>query len=84
MRTTVTIDPDVEVLLKQAMREQRKAFKQVLNNALRDALGAKSTQDVVPFRQYSYSLGLPNLDLTKALSLASELDDQQSIARYRA
>lgn len=82
MRTTVTLDPDVEVLLKQAMRERRLPFKQALNDALRAGLighdgGAK------PFRQRSFQLGRPRADLTKALALAGELDDQHVAALHR-
>jgi hypothetical protein len=39
MRTTVTLDPDVERLLKGKARESRQSFKQVLNNAVRQSLG---------------------------------------------
>jgi hypothetical protein len=35
MRTTVTLDPDVESLLRKAMRERGEPFKQVLNTAIR-------------------------------------------------
>ena len=38
MRTTVTLDPDVEVLLKKAMRDSDRSFKQALNDSLRLAL----------------------------------------------
>lgn len=39
MRTTVTLDADVEQRLKEAMRQQGKSFKQTLNDALRRGLG---------------------------------------------
>lgn len=39
MRTTVTLDPDVERLLKQAMHRSRRSFKETLNRAVRTALG---------------------------------------------
>jgi hypothetical protein len=38
MRTTVTLDPDVERLLKAAAREKGAPFKQVLNDAVREGL----------------------------------------------
>ncbi len=38
MRTTVTLDSDVERLVRRAMERSRKSFKQVLNEALRRAL----------------------------------------------
>jgi hypothetical protein len=38
MRTTVTLDPDVERLVKDKARKTRQSFKQVLNNAIRQGL----------------------------------------------
>ncbi len=38
MRTTVTIDPDTEALLKEEMRRTGQSFKAILNRAVRDAL----------------------------------------------
>lgn len=38
MRTTLTIDPDVEKLLEQEVQRARKPFKQVVNEALRRGL----------------------------------------------
>ena len=44
MRTTVTLDKDVERMLRDAMHSSRKSFKETLNAALRTALGGKSLQ----------------------------------------
>jgi hypothetical protein len=41
MRTTVTIDPDVERLLRDAAHRDQTSFKRVLNNAVRLALGSR-------------------------------------------
>ncbi len=41
MRTTVTLDPDVEHLLKDAAHAQRQSFKVILNDAVRRSLGTK-------------------------------------------
>ena len=35
MRTTVTLDPDVERLIRDAMRERAISFKEALNEAAR-------------------------------------------------
>jgi hypothetical protein len=43
MRTTVTLDKDVERLLRDAMHRTRGGFKQTLNAAIRAGLGPKST-----------------------------------------
>lgn len=86
MRTTVTIDPDVEVLLRKAVRESGEPFKRVLNNAVRDGLlGAERKTDKAkkPYKQPTFNMGKPLVDLTKALALAGELEDQELIAKMR-
>ena len=42
MRTTVTLDKDVERILRDAMHRSRKSFKETLNAAVRAGLGGKS------------------------------------------
>lgn len=74
MRTTITLDPDVEALLKKTMRERGITFKDAVNQAVRDGL-AKPAEDVPPFKQRAFHLGKPLVDLTKALALADELYD---------
>ncbi len=84
MRTTVTLDPDVEALLRKTMRARGEPFKQVVNAAIRDGLRAGSARGAAkPFRQRTFKLGKPLVDLTKALSLAAELEDTEAIARMQ-
>lgn len=87
MRTTVTIDPDVQVLLRKAVRESGEPFKQVLNNAVRDGLlnahRKKAAKADKPFKQRTFNMGLPLVDLTKANALAGELEDQELIPKMR-
>ena len=82
MRTTVTIDPDVEALLKKAMRERGVPFKQVLNDAVRDGLRGRSK----PAPRYdppTFRMGKPLVDLTKANALSDDLEDAELAARLR-
>ena len=44
MRTTVTLEKDVERMLRDAMHRSRRSFKQTLNAALRAGLGGKPAQ----------------------------------------
>jgi hypothetical protein len=44
MRTTVTLEKDVERMLRDAMHRSRKSFKQTLNAALRTGLGEKAAR----------------------------------------
>ncbi|MCL4739872.1 MAG: antitoxin [Burkholderiaceae bacterium] len=80
MRTTLTLEPDVEVLLQRAMREQGAPFKRVVNDALRRGLRGVAAAPA-PFVQQVFDGGVPLVDLTKAGALAAELEDQDLIAR---
>ncbi|HEX7325136.1 MAG TPA: hypothetical protein VF292_07265 [Rhodanobacteraceae bacterium] len=75
MRTTITLEPDVATLLKKAMRERDLTFKDAVNQAIRAGLCRKTAAKVPPFKQRTVHMGKPLVDLTKALSLADELDD---------
>lgn len=75
MRTTVTLDPDVDALLKTFMRERGLSFKQGVNQALRLAL--TDHQGRPPERMPTYRMGVrPGVNLDKALQLAGELEDE--------
>ena len=74
MRTTITLEPDVEALLKKAMRERGVTFKDAVNDAVRAGLNRRPAQ-APPFKQRAFHMGAPLVDLTKALALAHELDD---------
>ncbi len=76
MRTTVTLDPDVEARLRQVMRERDLSFKEALNAAIRTGLAGQRSR-VKPFKQRTYNMGAhPGIDLTKALRLADDLEDR--------
>lgn len=81
MRTTVTLDPDVEALLRKAVRERGEPFKQVLNTALREGLAGARRKTAKPFKQRTFDMGRPLVDLAKALSLAAELEDAETMER---
>jgi Arc/MetJ family transcription regulator len=81
MRTTITLDPDTRLLIERAMRERGLSFKEAVNEAIRAGLGKRS-----PRRQAFTTprrLGPARLDLTHALRLAGELEDD-ALARRLA
>jgi hypothetical protein len=82
MRTTVTIDADVEALLKKAMRERGVPFKQVLNDAVRDGLRSGRTKPA-RYDPPTFRMGKPLVDLTKANALADDLGDAELAARLK-
>jgi hypothetical protein len=57
MRTTVTLDEDVERMLRDAMHRSRKSFKETLNAGLRAGLGIAPAA-TGPFVVEARSLGL--------------------------
>lgn len=78
MRTTVTLDPDVEARLREVARERGVSFKEALNSAIRAGLmAAHGTRE---YRTPARSLGLrPGLNLDKALQMASDLEDAEIV-----
>jgi hypothetical protein len=74
MRTTVTLDPDTRLLIERAMQERGLTFKQAVNEAIRAGLSLPSS-DEFPITT-ARALGPARVDLTKALSLAGELEDE--------
>jgi hypothetical protein len=78
MRTTVTLEPDLQALLKEASARTGKPFKRVLNDALRAGLEAQrqATRAKAPAWPL-FDMGAPLVNLTKAMALADELDDQR-------
>lgn len=76
MRTTVTLDPDVAVLLQEATRARGVSFKEALNEAVRAGLAAGRSPR--PYATPSRRLGLrPDVDIDKALRLAGDIEDAE-------
>jgi len=76
MRTTVTLDPDVEALVRQAMRDRGQGFKETVNAALRAGLSPPAEHG--GFTQRTFALGFrPEVPYEKALRLAAALEDQE-------
>jgi hypothetical protein len=81
LRTTVTLEPDVDKALRDLMRERGISFKEALNTALRAGLMA-SRQTTTPYRTPSRQLVLrPGIDLDKALTLSSQLEDLEILRK---
>jgi hypothetical protein len=81
MRTTVTLDPDVEAKLRATMRERGLSFKAALNDAVRAGLDADSTEPK-RYRMPTAAMGLqPGVNIDKALRLAGELEDEEIVRK---
>jgi hypothetical protein len=81
MRTTVTLDADTEALVRRRMRERGVSFKQALNDAIRE--GALASTSAAPFETATAALGIPTVNLDRALQVAADIEDEELLRRMR-
>ena len=81
MRTTVTLDPDTEALIRRRMRERGVSFKQALNDTIRE--GARANRSARTFATATAKLGMPTLDLDGALRVAADIEDEELLRKTR-
>ncbi len=82
MRTTVRVDDDLMRELKNLAHKEGISLAQLFNRTVRAGLEAvknKSSKAKKPYREKTFSMGKPKVDLTKALQLAAELEDAEII-----
>ncbi|PFG19026.1 antitoxin [Serinibacter salmoneus] len=78
MRTTVTLEPEAEILIRQVMRERGLSFKDAINQAILDGLRpARAAGHVTP----THDLGGARVPLDRALSVAADLEDDELLRR---
>jgi len=71
------LDPDIEKLIRDTMRERGVSFKQALNDAIRAGLRPKRN-GARRFTQKTYSLGAEQyFRWDKALAVADALEDEE-------
>ncbi len=79
MRTTVTLDPDTETLVRELMQRHGIGFKEAINRAIREGLAPAPKRR---FRQRTFDMGFrPDVPYDKALRLAGDLEDQELIRK---
>lgn len=74
VRTTLTLDDDVAMLLKKRAQESGRPFRDVVNQVLRRGLIEETGPVERPIPQ-PRAMGGSRFDLTQALSMADELGD---------
>jgi hypothetical protein len=79
MRTTITLDPDVDAIVRKLMRERGLTFKQAVNQAIRSGVSTRGRHK--GFRTRTFDMGSPALPLDKAMRLAAELEDEEIIRK---
>lgn len=82
MRTTVTLDADVERMLRTAVRERGTSFKEALNQAVRFGLSRRGFSRKPRFAQKTYALGSEqHFRWDKALAAAEALEDEELVRK---
>ncbi|MBM3763336.1 MAG: antitoxin [Acidobacteria bacterium] len=82
MRTTVTLDPDVERLLREAMREKSISFKEALNEAARAGLRKPGQGKAKRFVQTTFRMGCAgDYRWDKAMAIADALEDEELVRK---
>lgn len=79
MRTTLTIDDDLILELRQKANETGSSFKEIVNKVLRSGLkDLEKPKPSKPYKCKTYSLGYPpKADLDRALDLAEHLESEE-------
>ncbi len=83
MRSTVRIDDELMVELKQRAHEAGVSLTRMLNRTLRVGLTAPARRSggTRRYRQRTVPMGRPLADLDKALALAAVLEDEEGARR---
>jgi len=81
MRTTVTLDEDVEQLIRERMAQRGVSFKQAVNDSIREG-NRRHGRRAGPSTNTA-SLGVPSVNLDRALQVAAELEDEELVRRMR-
>ena len=84
MRTTLTLEPDVEQLLRQEMRRTNRSMKAVVNEALRLGLGARGKPPRPPrYRVEPHAFGFrPGVDRDRLNQLVDEMEAEEFADRH--
>jgi hypothetical protein len=83
MRTTLTLDDDLAMLLKRRARELDLPFKEIVNTALRRGLsGAEPTRPApkVTVRPHDFGAMRPGTDPGRLIQLVDELEAEEFLA----
>jgi hypothetical protein len=84
VRTTITLDPDLAARLRRLSVERGTSFKSTVNATIRAGLEAEH-RGGRRYREVTRSLGTqPGIDLTKALALASAIEDDETVRELEA
>jgi hypothetical protein len=80
MRTTLSLESDVDQMLREMMIERGITMKEAVNAAIRAGIRPVSKTNK-RFRTPTFSLGVPIVPLEKSLQIAAELEDDELIRK---
>lgn len=81
MKTTITLDTEVEQRLREAMQRQGKSLKEILDEALRRGLGLSQQQFEVKSRPLRLR---PGLDPARLSDMADDLEVEEFLSKNTA
>lgn len=77
MRTTLTIDPDIAVILKQTAKKTERPLKQIVNDALRRGLAILDAQKPArPFKTKPFKGTRLLMDVTSTSRALAEAEGE--------
>ena len=83
MKTTIQIDDDVLRDLKEEAHREGTSLAKLVNRMLRRGMSPSRQEDkpARPYRQKTYPMGPPKVDLDKALALAAAMEDEETLRK---
>ena len=83
MRSTVRIDDDLMIELKERARRENVSQTRMLNRLLREGIQASSGHRATKrlYKETTIAMGTPRVELDKALALAADLDDEEILRK---
>jgi len=83
MRSTVRIDDDLMTTVKTRARGEGVSMTRMLNRVVRLGLESLSLDagKPVPYREATFRMGQPRVNLDKALALAATLEDDEALRK---
>ena len=80
VRTTVTLDPDVEQIIRRRMHERHQTFKEAINDAICAGVAQPAGRR---FTTETSAMGESTVNLDRALPLVGDLEDDELVRRQR-
>jgi hypothetical protein len=83
MRSTVRIDDDLMMELKERARREKVSQTRILNRLLREGIrasrGRQAKKDL--YKEVTIAMGTPRVELDKALALSADFDDEEILRK---